>query len=97
MSSDNNTLDPESARFHTLLGSDHPLRFETPPGWPEESHLVMSYGALVAREWLFAPGGETLWSNFAKGRTLQRSMLDRMAYEIGFLTQLERRFERLPQ
>jgi hypothetical protein len=55
----------------------------------------MSYGALVAREWLFAPGGETLWSHFAKGRTLQRSMLDRMAYEIGFLTQLERRLERL--
>ncbi|WP_448683156.1 LasR-specific antiactivator QslA [Pseudomonas nicosulfuronedens] len=95
MSSDDNTLDPASNRFHPLPGSDHPLRFETPPGWPEESHLVMSYGALVAREWLFAPGGETLWSNFARGRTLQRSMLDRMAYEIGFLAQLERRLERL--
>ena len=56
----------------------------------------MRYGALVAREWLFAPGGETLWSNFARGRTLQRSMLDRMAYEIGFLAQLEHRLERRP-
>jgi hypothetical protein len=70
MSSDSNPLDPESALLDTLPNSDKPLRFEVPPGWPEESHLIMSYGSLVAREWLFAPGGETLWSNFAKGRTL---------------------------
>lgn len=97
MTSDDSTLAPESGSFIPLPGRDNPLRFEVPPGWPEESHLVMSYGALVAREWLFNPGGETLWSNFAKGRTLQRSLLDRMAFEIGFLAQLERRLERLPQ
>lgn len=97
MSSDNNTLDPESALPNALPSGTQPLRFKYPSDWPEQSRLAMDYGTTVAREWLFAPGGETLWDNFVQGRALQNSMLDRMAYEIGFLRQLERRLERLPQ
>ncbi|PJI49323.1 MAG: hypothetical protein CTR55_08115 [Pseudomonas sp.] len=95
MSSDNNTLDPESALLDAQPNGDQSPVFKLPVDWPEESQLVMAYGDVVAREWLFAPGGETLWVNFAKGRTLQKDMLNRMAYEIGFLNHLQRQFERL--
>ncbi|MCP1649339.1 LasR-specific antiactivator QslA [Pseudomonas nitroreducens] len=96
MSSDNNTLDPESTLLYALSSDDVPLKFEVPPGWPEESLAVMTHGAQVAREWLLAPRRETLWVDFAKGRTVQKDMLDRMAYEIGFLTHLQQQLEQLP-
>ncbi|MBD9675647.1 hypothetical protein IB274_03000 [Pseudomonas sp. PDM18] len=101
MSSDNNTHDPESELHQglrdTLSSSDNPVTFKLPPDWPEESDQAMAYGTVVARQWLFAPGGESLWTCFARGRTVQSDMLDRMAFEIGFLTHLQQQIDRLPQ
>lgn len=96
MTSDSNTLDPES----TTVSDDLPL-FDDPLGlplvWPQDARPALDCGIRRAEEWLNGQGHAYLWTSYVRGRIVHSTAVDKTAYEVGFLSRLQQYLQRIPQ
>jgi len=100
MSSDSNTLDPESdLPANAFIGDVPPLddQLGLPLVWPKDAQPALDCGIRRAEEWLNGQGHTYLWTSYVRGRLIHSTAVDKTAYEVGFLSRLQQYLQRVPQ